>query len=126
MVCGRVAVFWICVWRCLRRCYPKRAKNFGASGVAGKGVMSNARVFFGNEGRVHVGRSTSVGGNMASGRWGAEEGGQRQVSEADRNPRMLVVIIHKEEVNHFPEMAYFGGVFSGGEVSVQAMEYTPE
>jgi hypothetical protein len=107
-------------------CFPKRANKCGASGVVGKGVMSNARVIFGREGQVHAGRSTSGGGNMSGVRWGAEEGVPRQVLEVDRNPRTLVVIIHEEEVNHFPGMAYFGGVFSGGEVSVWALEYIPE
>jgi hypothetical protein len=49
----------------MRWCYPKRANKCGASGMVGKGEMSNARVIFGSEGRVHVERSTSVGGNMA-------------------------------------------------------------
>jgi hypothetical protein len=110
----------------MRWCYPKRANKCGASGVAGKGVMSNVRVIFESEGRVHVGQSTSVGGNMAGVWRGAEEGVPWQVLEADRNSWTLVVIVHEEEVNHFPGMAYFGGVFSGGEVSVWAMEYIPK
>ena len=110
----------------MKWCYPKRANKCGASGMARKGVMLNARVIFGSEGRVHVGRSISGGGNMVGVRWGAEEGGPRQVLEANRNPQTLVVIIHEEEVNHFPGMAYLGGVFSGEEVSVWAMEYTLE
>jgi hypothetical protein len=48
------------------------------------------------------------------------------VLDPDRNPRTLVVIIHEEAINQFPRMAYFGGVFSGREVSVRAMDYTPE
>jgi hypothetical protein len=33
------------------------------------------------------------------------------------------VIIHEEAINQFLGMAYFKGVFSGGEVSVKAMDY---
>ena len=116
----------ICVWRCMRWCYPKTTNKCGANGVAGKGVMSNARVIFDSERRVHVGQNTSVGGNMAGVWRGAKEGVPQQVLKVDRNPWTLVVIVHEEEVNHFPGMAYFGGVFSGGEVNVQAMEYIPE
>ena len=102
----------------MRGCYPKRANKSGTTSVVGKGVMLNIRVIFGSEGRVHVGRSISVGGNMTDVQWGGEEGVPRQVLEANRNPQTLVVIILEEEVNHFPGMAYFGGVLSGGEVSV--------
>jgi hypothetical protein len=56
----------------------------------------------------------------------AEERNPRRVLEPDRNPHILVVIIHEEAVNQFPGMAYFGGVFSEGEVSVRAMDYIPE
>jgi hypothetical protein len=38
----------------------------------------------------------------------------------------MVVIIHEEAINQFPGMAYFGGVFNQGEVSVRAMSYSPE
>jgi hypothetical protein len=37
----------------------------------------------------------------------------RRVVDPNRNPWMLVVIIHEEAVNQFLGMAYFGGVFSG-------------
>ena len=37
MVCGKMAIFWICVWRCVRWCYPKKANKCGARGVAKKG-----------------------------------------------------------------------------------------
>jgi hypothetical protein len=50
----------------------------------------------------------------------------RRVVDPNRNPRTLVVIIHEEAVNQFPGMAYFGGVFSGSEVSIRAMDYIPE
>jgi hypothetical protein len=36
----------------------------------------------------------------------------------------MVVIIHEEAINQFPGMAYFGGVFNQGEVSVRAMSYS--
>jgi hypothetical protein len=48
------------------------------------------------------------------------------VLEPDRNPRTVVVIIHEEAINQFLGMAYFGGVFSGGEISVRAMNYIQE
>jgi hypothetical protein len=58
--------------------------------------------------------------------YGAEGGGTRWVLEPDRNLWTLVVIIHEETINQFLGMASFGGVFSGGEVSVRAMDYIPE
>jgi hypothetical protein len=50
----------------------------------------------------------------------------RRVLDPNRNPRMLVVIIYEEAINQFPGVAYFGGMFSGGEVSVRAMNYIHE
>jgi hypothetical protein len=41
-------------------------------------------------------------------------------------PRILVIVLYEEAVNQFPGMAYYGGVFSGGEVSVRAMEFRME
>jgi hypothetical protein len=56
------------------------------------------------------------GGRVASGRaW--------QVLEPNRAPRTLVIIIHEEVVNQFPGMAYYGGVFSGRELSVRALSF---
>jgi hypothetical protein len=37
-----------------------------------------------------------------------------------------VIVLHEEAVNQFPEMAYYGGVFSGRGVCVRAMEHVPE
>jgi hypothetical protein len=59
-------------------------------------------------------------------RGGEERENVRQVLDPDRNPRTLVVIIHEEAINQFPRMAYFGGVFSSGEVRVRAMNYIQE
>jgi hypothetical protein len=53
-------------------------------------------------------------------------GGARQVLEPDRSPRTLVIIVHKEGVNQFPWMAYYGGVFSGKEVGVRALDFIPK
>jgi hypothetical protein len=50
----------------------------------------------------------------------------RRVLDPNRNPRTLVVIIYEEAINQFPGMAYFGGVFSGGKISVRTMDYIPE
>jgi hypothetical protein len=56
----------------------------------------------------------------------AEDGSFRQVLDPNRNPRTMVMIIHKEAINQFPGMAYYGGIFSGGEVSVRAINYIPK
>jgi hypothetical protein len=45
------------------------------------------------------------------------------VLEPDQTPQTLVIVLHEEAINQFLGMAYFGGVFSGGEVSVRAMEF---
>jgi hypothetical protein len=37
-----------------------------------------------------------------------------------------VLVLHKEVVNQHPDMAYFGGIFGDGEVSVRALDYIPE
>jgi hypothetical protein len=70
--------------------------------------------------------NTRMRGEGSMVRYMADEGNSCQVLEPNRNPRTLMVIIHKEAINQFPEMAYFGGVFSGGEVSVKAMDYILE
>jgi hypothetical protein len=56
----------------------------------------------------------------------SEDGGVRQVLEPDRIPRTLVIIVYEEGVNHFPGMAYYGGVFSGREVGIQALDFILE
>jgi hypothetical protein len=48
------------------------------------------------------------------------------VLEPDRTPWTLMIVLHKEAVNQFPRMAYYGGVFSGGEVNVRALEFRME
>jgi hypothetical protein len=56
-----------------------------------------------------------------------EEGrSSRRVWERDRTPHTLVLVLHEEAVNHHPGMAYFGGIFGDGEVSVRALDYIPE
>jgi hypothetical protein len=37
-----------------------------------------------------------------------------------------VLVLHEEAVNHHPGMAYFGGIFGDGEVSVRALDCIPE
>jgi hypothetical protein len=64
------------------------------------------------------------GGRVSSGRAGG--GDVRQVLEPNRTPRTLVIIIHEEAVNQFPRMAYYGGVFSGRELSVRALSFVAE
>jgi hypothetical protein len=88
--------------------------------------MSNVRVAFERRGgELSVSRARTSG-DVPSEWYGAEGKNVRQVLETDRNPWTLVVIIHEEAINWFPRMAYFGGIFSGGEVSVRAMEYSSE
>jgi hypothetical protein len=48
------------------------------------------------------------------------------VLEPDQTPQTLVIVLHEETINQFPRMADYGGVFSGGEVSVRAMEFRME
>jgi hypothetical protein len=55
-----------------------------------------------------------------------EEGNPRRVLDPDKTLRSLVVIIHEKAINQFSGMAYFGGVFNGGEVSVRAIDIIPE
>jgi hypothetical protein len=50
----------------------------------------------------------------------------RRAWEPDHTPRTLVLVLHKEVVNHHPGMAYFGGIFGDGEVRVKALDYIPE
>jgi hypothetical protein len=54
------------------------------------------------------------------------EGSFRRVLDPDRNPHTMVVIIHEEAINQYPGMAYYGGIFSGGEASVRAIDYILE
>jgi hypothetical protein len=46
--------------------------------------------------------------------------------DLDRTPCTLVLVIHEEAINQHPRMAYFGGIFSDGKVSVRALDYIPE
>jgi hypothetical protein len=92
--------------------------------LAGNLKMSNVRAEFeaGSVGRI---------GWAINGRGGrvsvtTEDGNVRRVFELDRMPRTLVFVVHEEAVNQFPRMAYFGGVFSGGDISVKAIDYVPE
>jgi hypothetical protein len=93
---------------------------------AGKRKMSNARVLF--ELNAHGQAVLVVGGRREgpTGQHDVEGGSPRQVLDPDRNLRTMVVIIHEEVVNQFPGMAYLGGVFSGREVSMRALDYIPE
>jgi hypothetical protein len=83
--------------------------------------MSNAMVVFEMEAEGCANQMAEFRRERGAPRGGEEGETVRQVLDPNRNPRMLVVIIHEEAINQFPRMAYFGGVFSGGEVSVRAM-----
>jgi hypothetical protein len=89
--------------------------------------MSNARVHYemAAGGRA---ASTGRGGGMEapSVQLNGEGGGLCRVWELDRAPRTLVLVLHKEEVNHHPGMAYFGRIFGNREVSVRALDYILE
>jgi hypothetical protein len=87
--------------------------------------MSNARVLLEMSADGEVVPTGRGGRGMLTLRF-VEVWNPRWVLEPDRNPRILVVIIHEEAVNQFPGMAYFGGVFSEGGVSVRARDYIPE
>jgi hypothetical protein len=105
---------------------PKRANIGSASVVAGNHSMLNARVAFeSGVGDFSVSRAR-VGGDVPAMCYGAEGVNFCRVLEPDRNPWILVVIIHEEAMNQFRRMAYFGGIFGGGEVSVRAMNYSHE
>jgi hypothetical protein len=41
----------------------------------------------------------------------------------DRTARAIVFVLHEETVNQFPGMAFYGGVFTKGGVSMRAMEH---
>jgi hypothetical protein len=41
----------------------------------------------------------------------------------DRTTRTIVFVLHEETVNQFPGMAFYGGVFTEGGMSVRAMEH---
>jgi hypothetical protein len=48
------------------------------------------------------------------------------VLDPDRTLRTLVLVLHEEPIEQYPGMAYYGGVFSEGEVSVRAIYHVPE
>jgi hypothetical protein len=41
----------------------------------------------------------------------------------DRTAGTVVFVLHVETVNQFPGMAFYGGVFTEGGVSIRAMEH---
>jgi hypothetical protein len=88
--------------------------------------MSNARVVFEMEAEGRANQTARMERERTESHGSGERENGRRVLDPDRNPRTLVVIIHEEAVNHFPGMTYFGGVFSGEEVSVRAMDYIPK
>jgi hypothetical protein len=55
-----------------------------------------------------------------------EGGSSRRAWEPDRAPHTLVLVLYEEVVDHHPSMAYFGGIFGDGEVSVRALDYVPK
>jgi hypothetical protein len=126
LVVGGLVVVWVEVLELWTGAIPKRANIGSASVVAGNHNMSNARVAFESGGGDFSVSRARAGRGVPVVRYGAEGLNSRRVLELDKNPRTLVVIIHKEAVDQFPRMAYFGGIFSGGEVSVRAMNYSPD
>ena len=61
--------------------------------------MSNARVAFESGGGDFSVSRARIGGGVLVVRYGAEGVNSRWVLELDRNPEMLVVIIHKEAID---------------------------
>jgi hypothetical protein len=88
--------------------------------------MSNARVVFEMDVEGRANQTTKNERERAESHGSGERESGRRVLDPDRNPRTSVVIIHEKTINQFLGMAYFGGVFSGGEVSIRAMDYIPE
>ena len=56
----------------------------------------------------------------------AKEGNPCRVLDPDKTLRSLVMVIHDKAINQFPGMAYFRGIFNGGEVSIRAIDIIPE
>jgi hypothetical protein len=75
------------------------------------------RVSMEREGRLPLGRSEVLvreEGRPSSG---------LVLDVGDRTARTVVFVLHEEIVNQFPGMAFYGGVFTEGGVSVRAMEH---
>jgi hypothetical protein len=76
--------------------------------------------------------SMERGGGSASGRTGVpmRDGGRPSSGQVldvgDRTARTIVFVLHEEIVNQYLGMAFYGGVFIEGGVSVRAMEYGVE
>jgi hypothetical protein len=127
VVGGELAISWVRVLRVEGGAILVRAKSSCASGVCARNCkMSNARVVFEIEAEGRANQMAENKRERVASCGGEERESVCQVLDPDRNPRTIVVIIHKEAINQFPGMAYFGGVFSGGEVSVRAMNYIQE
>jgi hypothetical protein len=127
VVKGELAISWVTVLRLEVGAIPKRANRSGAGVVWAENCrMSKARVVFemeaeGGANRRAMNERERVAAHGSGGRENVH-----RVVDPDRNPWTLVVIIHEEAVNQFLGMAYFGGVFSGSEVSIRAMDYILE
>ena len=94
--------------------------------MARKVRMANARRGFEVELGGQVAPSRRHGEGMRQPNTNRGDGGAWQVLEPDWMPQTLVIVLYEEAINQFPRMAYYGGVFSGGEVSVRAMEFRTE
>jgi hypothetical protein len=70
--------------------------------------------------------TTKGSGEVPVVKYNGEERSSRRVLERDKALCTLVLIVHEEAVNQYLGMAYFGGIFSGGEMSVRAMNYILE
>jgi hypothetical protein len=76
--------------------------------------------------------SMEKGGGPASGRTGVpmrerRRPNSRQVLDVgDRTARTILFVLHEEIVNQYPGMAFYGGIFTEGGVSVRALEYGVE
>jgi hypothetical protein len=88
--------------------------------------MSNARVHYEMASGGRAAPTGRRGVEAPSPQLSGEGRSSRRVWEPDRTPRTLVLVLHEETVNHHLGMAYFGGIFGDGEVSVRALDYIPK
>jgi hypothetical protein len=93
-------------------------------GMSGSRIGANEDGVLGHgNGRGHDERVTR--GNPLVYSMGGPSSG-RVLNGMDRIPRTIVFILHEEEVNMFPGMAFYRGMFMESEVSMRALEHQVE
>jgi hypothetical protein len=86
-------------------------------GIGGKEEVPPGRILMERD-SVPASRRTTM--SMREG--GGPSTGQ-VLDVGDRTARTIVFVLHEETVNQYPGMAFYGGVFAEGGVSVWAMEH---